>query len=347
MLFLSLRKNIRTNLRSLLLRIKRENGATSFEYKTAQFIKRCFMMLPLLPINMVTEDTLDAITDDWEKVQTCKGDEFESAVKYVKKIYVGYEKTDGNYHEAIFPRELWNVCGQKVRTNNTAESVHSRINKKATGRISLFRFLGIIEEEMRRAVECMTHGCVSATNPVEGEKNALFAQALSHLYSHPDVMQFLDICSSIAQLRNKKNALIYKTRLQSIINKKRRDVCQQDQQTSNTLVNIYNQLYPNNNTDVCEILSTIEKWSFKRQTSFRVEEVPDESVLSLAEERPRKSFIETQEMALETLYKQTSEMKRAYLETVLTVGQPRRRSYESPSLPCPKRFHVPLIDFSF
>ena len=65
-------KNIRTNLRSLLLRIKRENGATSFEYKTAQLIKRRFMMLPLLPINMVTEDTLDAITDDWKKFRHAK-----------------------------------------------------------------------------------------------------------------------------------------------------------------------------------------------------------------------------------------------------------------------------------
>ena len=340
-------KNIRTKLRSLLLRIKRENGATSFEYKTAQLTKRRFMMLPLLPINLVTEDTLNAITDDWKNVQTCKGDEFAFVVKYMKKMYIGREKSDGNYQDAIYPPDLWNVCGQKVRTNNTAESVHSRINKKAAGRISLFRFLGIIEEEMRRAVCCMTRGCVSATNPVECEKNTLFAKALAHLYSRQNVIQFLDICSSISQLRSKKNALVYKTRLQTVINKKLPDDRQPDQQTSNTLVNIYNQLHPNNDTDVSEILSTIEKWSFKHQTSFRVEEVPDDSVLSLAEERPRKSFIETRETTFEMLYNTRSEMKRVLLDTVRTAEPSRRRHYESPSLPCPKRFPVPLIDFSF
>ena len=179
-------------MRSLLLKIKRENGATSFEYKTARLTKRRFGMLPLLPINLVIEDTLNAITDDWKNVQTCKGDEFAFVVKYMKKMYIGREKSDGNYQDAIYPPDLWNVCGQKVRTNNTAESVHSRINKKAAGRISLFRFLGIIEEEMRRAVCCMTRGCVSATNPVECEKNTLFAKALAHLYSRQNVIQFLE-----------------------------------------------------------------------------------------------------------------------------------------------------------
>ena len=124
-------------MRSLLLRIKREKGAASVEYKSAQQTKRRFMMLPLLPINMVTYDILVAITDDWKKVQTYDGDEFTFVVKYIQKMYIGRVKSDGNNQDAVFPPVLWNVCGQKVRTNNAAESVHSRLNKKAAGRISL------------------------------------------------------------------------------------------------------------------------------------------------------------------------------------------------------------------
>ena len=203
-------KNTRTKMRSLLLRIKREKGAASVEYKSAQQTKRRFMMLPLLPINMVTEDILMAIIDDWKNVKTYNGDEFMFVVKYVMKTYIGRVKSDGNHQDAVFPPVLWNVCGQKIRTNNAAESVHSRLNKKAAGRISLFRFLGIIEEEMKRTVDKMTRGCGSATNPVEREKNPLFAQALAHLHSCQDSLQFLDICSSISQLRNKSAHTIIK-----------------------------------------------------------------------------------------------------------------------------------------
>ena len=128
------------------------------------------MMLPLLPINMVTEDILMAIVDDWKNVKTYNGDEFMFVVKYVMKTGIGRVKSDGNHQDAVFPPVLWNVFGQKIRTNNAAESVHSRLNKKAAGRISLFRFLGIIEEGMRRTVDKMTRGCGSATNPVERRK---------------------------------------------------------------------------------------------------------------------------------------------------------------------------------
>ena len=136
-------------------------------------------------------------------------------------------------------------------------SVHSRLNKKAAGRISLFRFLGIIEEEMRRTVDKMTRGCGSATNPVEREKNDLFAQALAHLHSCQYSLQFLDICSSISQLRNKKRALNYKTHLETIIKAERSGDRQLDPQTSNAIANIYNKLYPNNDADFCDILLTI------------------------------------------------------------------------------------------
>ena len=133
-----------------MLKIKRENGATSFEYKTAQLTKRRFMMLPLLPINLVTEDTLNAITDDWKNVQTCKGDEFAFVVKYMKKMYIGREKSDGNYQDAIYPPDLWNVCGQKVKTNNTAESVTAESTRKLPVDFLSFVSLGSLKRRCKR-----------------------------------------------------------------------------------------------------------------------------------------------------------------------------------------------------
>ena len=108
-------------MRSLLLRIKRENGAASVEYKSAQQTKRRFMLLPLLPINMVTEDILMAVIDDWKNVKTYNGDEFMFVVKYIMKTYIGSVKSDGNHQDAVFPHAVWNVCGQKIRTDNAAE----------------------------------------------------------------------------------------------------------------------------------------------------------------------------------------------------------------------------------
>ena len=200
---------------------------------------------------------------------------------------------------------------------------------------------------MRRTVDKIARGCGSATNPVEREKNSLFAQALAHLHSCQDALQFLDICSSISQLRNKKRALDYKTHLDTIIKAAQSDGCQPDQQTSNTIVNIYNQLYPNNDADVCDILSTIEQWAFRHQTSFCVDEVPDVSVLSLVDDGPRKSFIETQATAFETLFPTTRDRRQMHSETVRTFEPARRGPYMSPYVPSPKRCPVPVIDFAF
>ena len=132
---------------------------------------------------------------------------FVPVIEHIGRTYIGRVKNKGKFKEAAFPPELWSICRRKIRTNNAAESVHNRLNKKTPDKVSVVQFLMIIEEEMRRTTTHISDGCVSATNAVEFEKNNLFARALSDLHSHADTLDFLDVCSSISKLRTKKGVL--------------------------------------------------------------------------------------------------------------------------------------------
>ena len=191
-------KNVKENVTTLMRQIKRTNRKTSHEYKVAEKTKRRLMMLPLLPVGLIGEDVLTAINDEWKSVETYSGGEFLQTINYIRRTYIGYVKSNGVFKAAIFPPTLWNVCGLKTRTNNSAESVHNRLNKKSGGGVSLFRFLMIIEGEMKRTMKRISEGCQPFTNAVEAEKNDLFALALSKLNTSRNSLQFLDMCSSIA-----------------------------------------------------------------------------------------------------------------------------------------------------
>ena len=167
-----------------MTKIEHENGKMTEEYYKAQQTKRRLMMIPFLPVVLIRDDVLDAINDDWKEHCGCHGNEFHPVINLLKRTYTGWVKRDGKYKESSFPPELWSICGRKIRMNNAAESVHSRLNKKTRHKISVVRFLMIIDEEMRRTTTRISEGCVSATNAVEEEKNKLFSLALAQFHSH-------------------------------------------------------------------------------------------------------------------------------------------------------------------
>ena len=57
-----------------------------------------------------------------------------------------------------------------IRTNNGAESVHSQLNPKVSRKLSLFRFLIIIEEQMERSWKRIRSGCQFESRAVMPEK---------------------------------------------------------------------------------------------------------------------------------------------------------------------------------
>ena len=85
-----------------------------------------------------------------------------------------------------------------IRTNNGAESVHAQLNPKVSGKLSLYRFLTIIEEEMMRSRKRIRSGCHSESRAVIPEKNRLLAVELHKLLNGREgVLAFLDNCASI------------------------------------------------------------------------------------------------------------------------------------------------------
>ena len=83
-----------------------------------------------------------------------------------------------------------------IRTNNGAESVHSQLNPKVSGKLSLFDFLRIIEGEMARSRKRIRSGCQSESRAVIPEKSRLLAGELHKLLNGREgVLRFLDNCA--------------------------------------------------------------------------------------------------------------------------------------------------------
>ena len=187
--------------------IKRAGGIHSTEHKLAQQTKRRIMMLPFLPHELITQRLVELIVREWRDAATTHKDAFDKIVVTLLRMYVRRESGKHPAKDPVFSSRMWSVCGKKIRTNNAAESVHSRLTPAASGRLSIFRFLKIIENEMNRATNAIHAGCPSSTNPVETDKNNLLAAELEKLFRGKEtVLCFLDNCARISQLKTKRDA---------------------------------------------------------------------------------------------------------------------------------------------
>ena len=100
-----------------------------------------------------------------------------------------------------------------MRTNNAAESLHSVIKPKAKGRLSLDRFLAIIEEQMDDARDSIATGCQPECRPAAPDKNRLLSVQLYKLFGGwIGLFNFLDNRGSILSLKNHREVLHFTQR---------------------------------------------------------------------------------------------------------------------------------------
>ena len=169
--------NIKKKARAIIDMLKKNVGQNTPEVRLAEKIKRAIMMLPLLPLDLITIEVVNMIFGRWSAGFPDRAADFAKLHRHVLKNYVG--------PRARFPVELWCVCGRSIRTNNAAESSHAVLNAsvRVSGAVSLDMFLFAIEGQMlhtRREIEA---GCPSHTKAIYARRNSLLAQELSDLFN--------------------------------------------------------------------------------------------------------------------------------------------------------------------
>ena len=98
-------QNIRKTARPVMTKIKKAEGETSLTFKLAQKTKRRFMMLPLLPEELITPEVIRLVLDDW-KARAPNGLEnaFDGLAAKILRTYVGTPRRDGQPPRPRFPR---------------------------------------------------------------------------------------------------------------------------------------------------------------------------------------------------------------------------------------------------
>ena len=193
----------------------------------------------------------------------------------------------------------------------------------------------IIEGEMKRTMKRISEGCQPFTNAVEAEKNDLFALALSKLNTSRNSLQFLDICSSIAQLKSKNAASACKTIIETSSVRGEIGLISEGV-VSDAIIKLYREIYPNRETDEETILETIREWSFKH-VPLQVETINEDSDLSLVGETQRRSFVEMRMATFEAIDGGKGGLEERLLAILRAADNPMRRQQEPRYLPSPKR----------
>ena len=131
-------KNLRDKMKDVVNSIKNAEGERSDAFKLAQRTKRRFMMVPLLPEELVTLEIVDLILRAWKDGCPNHADAFDAVSKSFMETYVGRRrKRSRTVGPPRFPPSLWSVSGMRARTNNPAERVHSKMNEEVKGPLSL------------------------------------------------------------------------------------------------------------------------------------------------------------------------------------------------------------------
>ena len=185
-----------------------------------------------------------------------------------------------------------------VRTNNSTGSVHAHLNPKVSGKLSLARFLCIIEGQMRRNRIGIREGCISESTKVQREKNLLLALELEKLFNGREgLIVFLDNCSSIMLLNTLRQTRSFiRTSAPTPSDKMwyagHRNLI--DLSARRLFQELVSTGQPTTDSD---ILGAISDWSFQMLQTTNVV-TKEESVLSLVENESR-SFLALRETVKE------------------------------------------------
>ena len=105
-------QNIWKNASPALTKVKHAVGEMSETYKKALTAKRRFMMLALLPEELITQDVLNLIVDDWkEAVPEGLEDTFDDFAQKVLRTYVGTTPSSNPPVRPRFPRHSGVLVG--------------------------------------------------------------------------------------------------------------------------------------------------------------------------------------------------------------------------------------------
>ena len=207
---------IRKKADPVVRRVAKAAGQTSEAVGKAEKAKRRIMFLALLPVELITPEVVELILADWrEGVPDRLKDAFDSLARKFIQTYVGTQQQDGQLHRPRFPPSLWSVRGRSVRTNNGAESRHSALNPKTKGRISVRRFLHLLEEAMDDARDRIASGCQTESRPEVPAKNRALAVLLDNLFKgQQQVLEFLDNCGLVLSMDCVENVQQFAARLE-------------------------------------------------------------------------------------------------------------------------------------
>ena len=246
------------------------------------------MMLPLVPEELITPELVQLIIAASANGRSGLLREVKAFQAYVLNTYVGKRPSrSGPISSPRFPPPLWNVSGAVRRTNNAAESVHSQMNPDVNRMLSVYGFLSIVEKQMERTNERIAAGCKPETKAVEGVKNRLLAVELQKLVDgRQGIMNFLDNCGSIVQLKSEKEANAFVPRTISPVEDIEWKPVNKDRVTA-AAQGLHRRLHPGSEMDDDDILKSVMTWAFQvpPEPDVRVTQAkPDYHLLTTAHE---------------------------------------------------------------
>ena len=182
-------------------------GKDSPYVQQAEKLKRALMMLPLLPVEIITPENIELLFFLLRPACREHASDFDDLHSYVISNYVA--------PNARFQKQIWCVCGQAIRTNNAAESSHATLNTfvRVSGAVSLDVFLFAIERQMRNTAREIQAGCPSHTRSIYARRNGLLATELSDLMlGRQGIIKYLAHCSEIMRVKNLNDIQIFMNR---------------------------------------------------------------------------------------------------------------------------------------
>ena len=176
------------------------------------------------------------------------------------------------------------------RTNNAAESVHSQLNPGVSGKISVIRFIHLIEERMDDANDRLRSERKSETARVEKAKNTLLAVELDKLLNGDQgVINYLDNCGSILHIESLADSRNFERHATDPVDDLawKHANCERVRAAG---IALHRRLFPESEMAESDVLRSVRSWAFQVPPDPGVHVPPSETELSLVDDRPMKIY---------------------------------------------------------
>ena len=169
------------------------------------------------------------------------------------------------------------------------------MNPKVSGKLSVFNFIRIIEEEMKRTNDRISAERKRETRAVEGAKNRLLSVELKKLLEgEQGVLGFLDNCESVVRMTREADALVFVRLTISPMENLEWKRTHRDMLAAVANI-LYHRLHPGGQIARSEVLKLIPSWAFQVPPDPEVRIGPSQTRLSLVNQGPRKSYVALRE----------------------------------------------------